>query len=390
MRKIALGEWSKSFLPPRQLFLAMKLTTLLLFLTFMQVYAKGYGQGKISLRLQEISIRQLLKEVEKQTDYRFVYHNEALPENKKLTVNVKDAELDEILSKALEGTALTYAVKADGLVVIYTAPLSEKAAADVIIKGKVTSNDNLPLAGVSVRVSGSTAGTLTDANGVYSLRVPENAGTLEFSLVGYVTKLVAIENRLQVNVNLEYDVKTLSGVVVTGYSSYSRNKSVSAATTVSSDKISQVPMTPDQILQGRVPGLVVAAGSGQPGQNAKVTIRGVGTIEGNTNVLYVMDGIPLEYGYLQTINPDDIESMTVLKDASAKALYGSKGSNGVIVITTKKGKAGKLSFDYKSQYGISNMPTPTFKMLNAAEHLQLEEEIGLETGEPFRPGLGVF
>ncbi|TDH24183.1 SusC/RagA family TonB-linked outer membrane protein [Segetibacter sp. 3557_3] len=138
-------------------------------------------------------------------------------------------------------------------------------------------------------------------------------------------------------------------------------------------------MTVDQVLQGRVPGLVVASGSGQPGASARVTLRGVNTITGSTSVLYIMDGIPIESGNLQNINPSDIESVTVLKDASAKALYGSRGSNGVIVITTKRGKSGRIAFDYKSQYGFSNLSSPTFKMMNAAEHLRFEEEVGLET-----------
>lgn len=248
------------------------------------------------------------------------------------------------------------------------------------IKGKVVGTNNLPLQGVSVTVPGTTTGTLTDNEGNYLLNVPATAKVVEFTLVGYAALRVPINGREVINITLELNAKALEDVTVTGYTSYNRGKSAIASTTVTSDKISQVPLTVDQVLQGRVPGLVVAAGSGQPGANARLTLRGVGTITGSTSILYVMDGVPLENGFFQAINPSDIETITVLKDASAKALYGSRGSNGVIVITTKKGRSGRISFDYRSQYGFSNMSSPTFKMMNAAEHLQFEEEVGVETG----------
>jgi TonB-linked SusC/RagA family outer membrane protein len=260
------------------------------------------------------------------------------------------------------------------------------AQSSPVVKGKVTGIDNSPLQGVSIVVVGTSSGTLSDRNGMYSLALPANAQLLEFSLVGYTTYQTAIGGKSEINISLEFNARSLEDVTVTGYTSYTRSKSATAATTVTAEKINQVPMTIDQVLQGRVPGLVVAAGSGQPGQNAKVTLRGVNTITGNTNVLYVLDGIPIENGFFQNINPSDIETITVLKDASAKALYGSRGSNGVIVITTKKGKAGKVTFNYNSQYGFSNQTSPRFQMMNASEHLLFEEEIGLETGATAGPG----
>lgn len=249
-----------------------------------------------------------------------------------------------------------------------------------VLTGRVTGPENIPLQGVSVFVAATRAGTTTDENGNYSLPLPANSKTVEFSLVGYTNTKVTIAGRKEINISLELNARSLEDVTVTGYSVNTRSKSASAATTVTADKINQVPMTIDQVLQGRVPGIMVASASGQPGANAKVTIRGINTITGSTSVLYVLDGIPIENGFFQNINPSDIETITVLKDASAKALYGSRGSNGVIVITSKKGRAGKIKFDYNSQYGFSNAPTPTFKMMTGTEHLLFEEEVGLETG----------
>lgn len=247
------------------------------------------------------------------------------------------------------------------------------------VTGTVTDNTGNPLAGVSVSAAGTNTGTFTNENGYYQITVPNNVRSLEFSLVGY-TSVSKMVNADIINVVMEIVQTTGEEVIVTGYSRYRRSQSVSAATVVNAENINQVPMTPDQILQGRVPGLNVTATSGQPGQSAKVVLRGVGTIMGGTNVLYVVDGVPVENGYFQAINPGDIENITVLKDASAKALYGSRGSNGVIVITTKRGSAGRINVGYKSQYGLSILPSPKFQMMTGAEHLLFEEQVGLQTG----------
>ena len=367
----------------RKLFLLMKLTTFFLFLFCIQAHAKTFGQENITLNLRSATIRQLIKEVEKKTPYRFVYHTGSLPSNK-VNIHVVDGTLEDVLGQAFEGLPINYSIKENNLVVLFAALPS--SAIDKIIKGRVVSSDNTPLSGVSVLVTGTSIGVVTNSNGNFTIDVPDNAQSLSFSLVGYAELKVIIAGRTQIDVTLTTVTTSLDEVIVTGYTNYSKSKSAASATTIKADKINQVPMTVDQLLQGRVPGLTVSSGSGQPGQSATITIRGVGTITGNTDVLYILDGIPIENGYFQNLNPSDIENITVLKDASSKSLYGSRGSNGVIVITTKKGKAGKLSFNYKSQYGFSDLPTPTFKMMNTSEHLLFEEQIGQETGATAGPG----
>ena len=370
-----------------QLFYKIKLTTILLLISFLQVNAAGYGQVKINLQLKETSIQKILKEVEKQTSYRFVYHTATLPQNKKVDISARNADLEEVLNQALSGTSLAYQLKEDNLVVIFASENISTVAEDKIIRGKITDAGNQPLAGVSVKVAEQNIGTVTNSDGSYSLKIPSAAKVLEISALGYLDQQINIDNRQVIDIKMEQDIKVLNNVVVTGYTSYSRSKSVASASVVGADKINDVPMsTFDQVLQGRVPGLVVSSVSGQPGTSANVTLRGVGTINGSSSVLYVVDGVPIESGYFQTINPADIETVTVLKDASAKAQYGSRGSNGVIVVTTKKGKAGKLTVQYNSQYGFSNRTSPRFKMMNAEEHLKFEEEIGLETGSNIGPG----
>ncbi|MCW3467100.1 SusC/RagA family TonB-linked outer membrane protein [Chitinophaga nivalis] len=363
----------------------MKLITLLLLIGGMQVFATSYAQEKISLQLKETTMKQLLKEVEKQTGYRFVYHNKTLPEDLRVSVTVSQASLKTVLANAFAGTPLAWSMKDNGLVVIYADKTATAAA--ITVKGKVTGADNLPLPGVTVRVTGTNTGTLTDAAGQYTLAVPEGTATLEFSLVGYVKQKVAVSNRQVINIVLETDVQTLNSVTVTGYTNYTRDRSASAASVVSAEKIGQIPMaTFDQVLQGRVPGLNVSAGSGQPGTSGTVVLRGIGTLNGSSALLYVVDGVPVEPNYLQAINPADIASVTVLKDAASKAMYGSRGANGVMVISTKKGTKGKLAVEYRSQYGFSDLTTPKYTMMNTRERLQFEEEVGLETGVDIGPG----
>ncbi|WP_343305028.1 SusC/RagA family TonB-linked outer membrane protein [Chitinophaga niabensis] len=176
--------------------------------------------------------------------------------------------------------------------------------------------------------------------------------------------------------------KILEEVVITGYNTATRKEYIGAVSTIQGGKLNKIPMASfDQMLQGRAPGLYVASGSGQPGAAAKVVIRGQATISGSVSPLYVVDGIAVESGVFMTMNPGDFESVSVLKDANATALYGSRGANGVILITTKRGKAGELTFTFNTQHGVSQPTRSRFNVMNTEERLQFEEEVGLETGK---------
>ncbi|MEE1946366.1 SusC/RagA family TonB-linked outer membrane protein [Pedobacter sp. KR3-3] len=262
------------------------------------------------------------------------------------------------------------------------------AAQNKTITGRVLgAADGLPIPGVSVKATGTNIGVQTNVEGRYVLSIPSSIESIEFSYLGFLTKTEVVGNRTTINVSLESDEKSLQEVIVTGYGSASRTKVTGAVGKVTSEKINDIPVgSIDQILQGRVPGLYVTAGSGQPGSNARVTIRGIGSINGSTQPLYVLDGIPIETGVFSTLNPADFESVTVLKDASSTAIYGSRGSNGVIVITSKRGKAGKVVFSANTQFGFSNRTSPKFEMLNTTQRLQFEEEVGLENNLTLGPG----
>ena len=255
-----------------------------------------------------------------------------------------------------------------------------------IVKGKVVDEGGVPIAGAVITIKGRASGVTTTNDGSFSIDAKEGE-ELIISHISYMPKTIWVDQKNDLTITLQLNVNNMEQVTVTGYTNYAKSKSPSATAQISAANINKVPMSSlDQILQGQVPGLSVISSSGQPGQSAAVVIRGVGSISGSSVPLYVMDGVPVEGGYFQTINPEDIESVTVLKDASAKAMYGSRGSNGVIIITTKTGKKGKLAIGYSAQYGISTLTQPTFEMMDARERLRFEEEIGLETGRDIGPG----
>ena len=384
MRRTVLLECLSKYAATNRFLLKMKLTGFILLIVCLQVSASGFAQQKISINVTQMSIKNLLKAIEKQTEYRFVYSNNAVATDKKVSVKLQEVSLDEAMKSVLKETNLTYSLKESNLVVIYSGAKSNK---DMVVTGRVLDQSGLPLPGVSVKVSGLTISTSTDDNGMYSIRVPDANASLEFSFVGYAKQVISVGRSGTINVTLKADERSLQEVVVTGYTSYKREQSASSATIVSGDKINSVAgLTVDQILQGRVPGMSVISSTGQPGQNASVVIRGIGSIGGSSMPLYILDGVPIEGNYFQTINPEDIESATVLKDASAKAQYGSRGSNGVIILTTKKGKAGKVSVQYNSQYGFSDVTRPNFTMMNTEQRLRFEEEVGLERGKNLGPG----
>ena len=265
------------------------------------------------------------------------------------------------------------------LLVMATLLYTGSLMAQKTITGRVTDDKGSPIANVSVTVKGSAVGTTTKVDGTYSITVPSSATALVFSSVDMLTVEVAIGTQRVINTSLKNDDKLLTEVVVTGYSKEKKTQFVGAATTLSSKVVETVPVGSfDQALQGRAPGLQVTSASGQPGASPQLTIRGIKSVQAAfAQPLFVVDGIPLPANDMQTINPNDFESITILKDASAAALYGARGGNGVIVITTKRGKTGAPQVMYRTQVGLTQKPNwNKFDMMNSQEILLYEEILG--------------
>ncbi|WP_167615361.1 SusC/RagA family TonB-linked outer membrane protein [Maribellus sediminis] len=238
------------------------------------------------------------------------------------------------------------------------------------ITGKVSSaEDGTPIPGVSVVVKGTTNGTTTNIDGVFMLTVPENE-TLVFSFVGMKTVEVPITDQSAYNIELENELIGVDEVMVVAYGTAKKESFTGSAEVISNDVLEKRPVANiSKALEGQVAGVQTTSGSGQPGDGASIVIRGFGSINSSNNPLYVVDGVPYD-GNLNAINPGDIESMTILKDASAGALYGSRGANGVVVITTKKGKADRLSVELKATYGVASRAIKPYNTLNTAEFIE--------------------
>ncbi|MFD2245400.1 SusC/RagA family TonB-linked outer membrane protein [Pontibacter ruber] len=258
---------------------------------------------------------------------------------------------------------------------------------EVAVRGRVTDENGGGLPGVTVVLKGTTKGTSTDADGNYTISVPASGGTLVFSFIGYTTQEQAIGNRATVNVSMQTDTKALQEVVVVGYGTQKKSDVTGSVTSVTSeDFVKGQVTTPEQLIQGKVAGVQITSNGGDPGSGGRIRIRGGASLKGSNDPLIVIDGVPVDNSTvagsgnpLNFINPDDIESFNVLKDASATAIYGSRASNGVIIITTKKGKAGdKLKVNFTTQNSVSDV-TKTVDVLSADEFRRVVNERGSES-----------
>ena len=257
------------------------------------------------------------------------------------------------------------------------------------VTGKVTDAQGKPVPNASVIVKGTVIGTTTKADGSFSITLPPNAKVLVFTSVDMSTEEVAISGKNVINISLLASDKVLQEAVITGYSRERRSQFTGSATVLSAKVVEEMPVGSfDQLLQGRAPGLLANSGSGQPGSSTNITIRGIQSISGaGAQPLYVLDGVPLPAGDFQTLNPNDFESLTVLKDAGAAALYGARGGTGVIVITTKKGKSGTSNITVRSQMGITEAPNfDRLNLMNTKDMLEYEYRLGVAGQNPSTPG----
>ncbi|WP_261387344.1 TonB-dependent receptor [Chitinophaga pinensis] len=345
----------------------MKLAFLLTLVTCMQVSASVFSQNKFTLNLEDVKLAKLLKIIEKQSDYRFVYSNDMIAADTKVTVSVTDKTVEQVLAAALNSTGLTFRVMSDKLVGI--APKSE-VIADINVRGRVTDPAGTPLVGVSVRIAKGNKGTVTDMKGEYTIEAPSTA-VLVFSYIGHIDQEVAVNGRASLNVTMQIDTKGLNEVVVIAYGTANRKTFTGSLTQIDSKALQTRPISNVfNALEGAAPGIQVNSGSGQPGAGPSIRIRGVGSINASSDPLYVVDGVPFE-GNISSLSTDDIESMSVLKDASASALYGARAANGVVMITTKKGKRGSNHVQVRAMQGVTSRAIPEYDRVDAFQYYPL-------------------
>lgn len=355
-------------------------------------------QEKVNLDLRDVSIKTLFSEIQRQTKLHFIFSSEQANRLDKLTVKATDETVKSVLDRIFEGTGFTYTFRDDIIMVRFEGEKTvRQAEKEMEIRGVVKDKNGEPLPGVTVLVGGTTLGTATDAKGEFLLKVPEQESVaLHFSFVGMKTQeLVFKKGQKPLTVVMEEDSENIEEIVVTGYQQIEKRNLTSSVVTVKTSELQTIGASSiEQMLQGVVPGLSVVNTSASPGAAPKIRIRGTATISGNADPLWVLDGVILENSVPVTaadlnspdvmnmfnsviggINPNDIETITVLKDASATAIYGTRAANGVIVVTTKKGKANSFNISYQHTSTVSIRPFyDNFDLLNSKERVALAWE----------------
>ncbi|MDR1102325.1 MAG: SusC/RagA family TonB-linked outer membrane protein, partial [Tannerella sp.] len=338
----------------------MKFVCVMLFIGATGLSARP--EQKLTIRNHRGTLSEFFKEIEKQSDYRFFYNDELVNIEKEVyQLDVKNKSVDEVLTALLANTGLRYKKLDNNLIVISSMELLQSAS----VTGTVVDASGEPVIGVNFFVKGTTIGTVTDADGSFTLNVPNNDAVLVFSFIGYATQEIKVGTQRRLQVVIQEDNLQLEEVVVVAYGTAKKKDLTGAVSSIDTKLIGvQSTSTVTRALEGTVPGLQVAAVDGQPGLDMGIRVRGLGTAEqGNANALIVIDGIPVETSDaahsnpLSTINPKDIASISVLKDAASTALYGSRGANGVVLVTTKRGRSGKAKVSVEARWGI-NQPGP--------------------------------
>jgi len=328
-----------------------------------------YAQDtQITITARNTPVREVLKMIEAKSDYHFAYNNKLIDVTRKVDVTATNQKIGDILKGIFANTDITCKVL-DSQIILASAkemgePVTNTKATSEKVTGKVIDENGQPLPGVTVIVQGRKVGTVTDINGFYSVsNLPQNA-VLQFSFVGMLTREVKVNSQSVVNVTLQDASKGLSEVVVVGYGTTTKKGLVSAVASIKPEDLNKGAITDvGQLLQGKAAGLNITV-SGDPTRRSSVILRGASTLNSSMEPFYVIDGIP--GGDISLVSPDDIETIDVLKDASATSIYGNRGSNGVIMITTKKGKKGVTHVSYNGYAGIENVSN-SLKLMNASQ-----------------------
>jgi TonB-linked SusC/RagA family outer membrane protein len=344
-----------------KILLCMKITILLTLVFSLNLSAIGFGQ--ITVNEHGKSVKEILGIIENETNYRFFYNDDLKSINSLVDLNVNSEDINQVLDKLLASTDFDYKIMDSNLIVIKLKSDQQQFT----VRGRVTdSSTGEGLPGVNISVKGTTIGVNSDANGYYSLNVPSPNSTLVFTFVGYLPQEVLVNSRSTIDLGLSVDVKALEEVIVVGYGTQKKSDVTGTVASLPQERLQMAPnLNVTQAIMGAVPGVMIQTNSAGADPDQSIMIRGRSSISADNSPLIIVDGIPYA-GSLSDINPRDIGSVEILKDASAAAIYGSRGSNGVILITTKEGASGKTTFTYDGKFGFSKF-IKEYDLLNGPE-----------------------
>ena len=365
----------------RKSLIIMRCILLFLLLGTMQITASvTYSQTvRLSLNIKNKPLQEVLSIIEQKSSFYFTYNLRQINADRKVSVDVKDKSVSEVLDKLLKNSDVKYVIN-DKHIVLYKEKeheLSLEKQQVKMIKGIVTDVNGEPIVGANVVEKGTTNGTITDIDGNFSLNV--SGSTLLVSYIGYISQEISLQGQNTISVRLQEDTQSLEEVVVVGYGVQKKKLTTGATIQVKGEDLQKLSTTsPLTAMQSQSPGVTIVQESGKPGSSFKVNVRGIGTI-GNSDPLYIIDGYV--GGDINLVTPSDIESIDVLKDAASSAIYGARAANGVILVTTKRGKAGKAHISYDGYVGFQNI-SKKIDMLNAQQYIDLQNEANYNIGTP--------
>ena len=360
-------------------FRIMRISLFLLFACAFQLLAVNTEAQNsiISFPSNSISVGQLIEEIEKQTDYLVVYSNREIDTNRQVTIQNKSAKVSSYLKETLAEVGIGYKFENDYIILSKNNSLLDRMQQQEKVTGIVTDVKGEPIIGANVSVVGKSIGTITDIDGKFAIQASQG-NTLQISFIGYKAQTTKVTGK-HIAIVLQEDMEMLDEVVVIGYGTVKKSDLTGSVSSISQKNIKDQPMTRlDQALSGRIPGVVVITNSGAPEQSTQIRIRGANSIYGGNSPLYIVDGVP-NTDLFNNLAPNDIQSIEVLKDASATAIYGSRGANGVILVTTKRGAEGKTNIHLETEQSISTI-AKKLDLLSASEYAEFYNEYRREKG----------
>ncbi|MGQ8338824.1 TonB-dependent receptor [Sunxiuqinia sp. A32] len=359
----------------RKIIITMKLSVLIFLLSLVSASASVFSQNsKLNLEYKDATVKQVLSAIEDQSEFRFAFSSEYLDLDRKVSVSIENESISEILESIFKETDIKYSIKDRVIILFKEGNGNGNVQQSHSVTGKVTDAKGAPLPGVTIVIKGTTQGTITDFNGSYSLANVPGDGTLTFSFVGMKTEEILIGGKSVIDVVLQEDAIGLEEVIAIGYGSVKKSDLTGSVGSINSEELNSTPaLRLDQAIKGKIAGLQAVPTSSDPGAQTSIRIRGSNSISANNEPLFVVDGYIGGFS-LNDINMDDIASIEVLKDASATAIYGSRGSNGVILITTKRGKEGGAKITYDSYISFQS-PSRYIPVMDASEFAAFQNEL---------------
>lgn len=356
-------------------FLIMKVVFFLLLISILHVNATVLAQ-KINLSKKNTPLVEVLKEIRKQSGYNILSTGGAIKNQKIVEINLNSASIEEALNKTLQGFNLKYKIVDKNIVISKKENITPNVVQQKILPliGKITDDKNEPLIGVSITIKGGQVGVITDVEGKYRINIPNKDVILIISYLGFKTQEVKVGEGQVLNIVLKQEVSKLNEVVVVGYGEVKRGDLTGSVGEVKIEDLQKAPVaTFEQALAGRIAGVQVSSGEDQPGKAMDIVIRGGNSLTQSNSPLYVIDGFPIEDANAAAINPSDIKSITILKDASSTAIYGARGANGVIVIETNSGSDNRTRISYDNYIGLQEV-TKRMDLMNAYDFVKYQDE----------------